>query len=61
MADLAVTGSTGALGGRIARALADLGTEQRLIVRDAGRAPRLGGAAVREVPGGYADPERWAA
>lgn len=56
MAELAVTGSTGALGGRIARALADLGIAQRLIVRDAGRAPRLDGAEVREVPGGYADP-----
>lgn len=56
MADLAVTGSTGALGGRIARGLADLGIEQRLIVRDASRAPRLAGAEVREVPGGYADP-----
>jgi len=56
MADLAVTGSTGALGGRIARTLADLGVEQRLIVRDAGRAPKLDGAEVREVPGGYADP-----
>jgi uncharacterized protein YbjT (DUF2867 family) len=56
MADLAVTGSTGALGGRVARTLADLGVEQRLIVRDAGRAPKLDGAEVREVPGGYADP-----
>jgi NAD(P)H dehydrogenase (quinone) len=56
MADLAVTGSTGALGGRVARALADLGVEQRLIVRSAERAPRLDGAEVREVPGGYADP-----
>jgi NAD(P)H dehydrogenase (quinone) len=56
MADLAVSGSTGALGGRVSRALADLGIEQRLIVRDAGRAPRLEGAEVREVPGGYADP-----
>jgi uncharacterized protein YbjT (DUF2867 family) len=56
VADLAVTGSTGALGGRVAKALADLGTEQRLIVRSAERAPRLDGAEVREVPGGYADP-----
>ncbi len=57
MADLAVTGSTGALGGRVARALADLGTEQRLIVRSAERAPKLVGAEVRENPGGYADPD----
>jgi NAD(P)H dehydrogenase (quinone) len=56
MADLAVTGSTGALGGRVVRALADLGIGQRLIVRDARRAPRLAGAEVREVPGGYGDP-----
>jgi NAD(P)H dehydrogenase (quinone) len=56
VADLAVTGSTGALGGRVARALADLGIEQRLIVRSAERAPQLEGAEVREVPGGYADP-----
>jgi uncharacterized protein YbjT (DUF2867 family) len=56
VAELAVTGSTGALGGRVVRALAALGIPQRLIVRDAGRAPRLDGAEVREVPGGYADP-----
>jgi len=56
MADLALTGATGALGGRIVRALADLGVSQRLIVRDADRAPKLDGAEVREVPGGYADP-----
>jgi NAD(P)H dehydrogenase (quinone) len=56
VSDLAVTGSTGALGGRVARALADLGTSQRLIVRAAERAPRLDRAEVREVPGGYADP-----
>jgi uncharacterized protein YbjT (DUF2867 family) len=57
VADFAVTGSTGAVGGRVARALADLDIEQRLIVRDAGRAPKLEGAGVREVQGGYADPE----
>jgi NAD(P)H dehydrogenase (quinone) len=56
VADLAVTGSTGAVGGRVAGALADLGIEQRLIVRSAERAPRLDGAEVREVSGGYADP-----
>src|SRR6201991_1329837 len=56
MADLAVTGSTGAVGGRVARTLSDLGISQRLIVRNAERAPRLDGAEVREVPGGYADP-----
>jgi uncharacterized protein YbjT (DUF2867 family) len=41
MATLAVTGSTGQVGGRVARRLADAGVEQRLIVRDPGRAPRL--------------------
>jgi uncharacterized protein YbjT (DUF2867 family) len=39
--DLAVTGSTGGLGGMVARQLAAAGTAQRLLVRDAGRAPEL--------------------
>jgi NAD(P)H dehydrogenase (quinone) len=43
---LAVTGSTGLLGGRVARRLAAAGTPQRLVVRDAARAPRLDGAQV---------------
>ncbi|MDF2051847.1 SDR family oxidoreductase [Arthrobacter sp. Cr_A7] len=38
---LAVTGSTGGLGGMVARQLAAAGTAQRLLVRDAGRAPQL--------------------
>ena len=38
---IAVTGSTGRVGGRVARLLADVGTEQRLVVRDPSRAPRL--------------------
>ncbi|SEE71941.1 Uncharacterized conserved protein YbjT, contains NAD(P)-binding and DUF2867 domains [Arthrobacter alpinus] len=38
---IAVTGATGFLGGQVARTLADAGTPQRLIVRDAGRAPQL--------------------
>src|SRR5881227_1375679 len=42
--DLAVTGSTGALGGRVARLLADAGQAQRLLVRDVSRAPVLPGA-----------------
>ena len=46
MATLAVTGSTGELGGRVARRLAERGVEQRLIVRDADRAPQLDGAEV---------------
>ena len=45
-ATLAITGSTGELGGRVARRLAARGVEQRLIVRDAGRAPELEGAEV---------------
>lgn len=42
--ELAVTGSTGNLGGLVARQLADAGLAQRLLVRDAGRAPELEGA-----------------
>jgi uncharacterized protein YbjT (DUF2867 family) len=38
---LAVTGSTGGLGGMVARQLAAAGSAQRLLVRDAGRAPQL--------------------
>jgi NAD(P)H dehydrogenase (quinone) len=44
LSDLAVTGSTGGLGGMVARQLADVGQAQRLLVRDAGRAPELEGA-----------------
>jgi NAD(P)H dehydrogenase (quinone) len=43
---VAVTGSTGRLGGRVARGLASAGVPQRLIVRDAARAPDLPGADV---------------
>ena len=38
---LAVTGSTGNLGGMVARQLADAGSLQRLLVRDPSRAPEL--------------------
>lgn len=41
---VAVTGATGALGGRVARTLAESGVAQRLIVRDPARAPELRGA-----------------
>ncbi|MET1089871.1 MAG: SDR family oxidoreductase [Arthrobacter sp.] len=51
--DLAVTGSTGGLGGMVARQLAAAGSTQRLLVRDAGRAPELEGA--HPVVGSYAD------
>lgn len=43
---LAVTGSTGAVGGTVARDLASRGVEQRLLVRSPGRAPRLDGSVV---------------
>ena len=56
---LALTGVTGALGGRTAAQLATTAAGDdvalRLVVRDAGRAPRLPGAEVVELPGGYAD------
>jgi NAD(P)H dehydrogenase (quinone) len=43
---IAVTGATGAVGGRVARRLAERGVEQRLVVREPSRAPDLEGAAV---------------
>jgi NAD(P)H dehydrogenase (quinone) len=43
---IAVTGATGEVGGRVARRLADRGIAQRLVVRDASRAPDLAGADV---------------
>ena len=46
--DLAVTGSTGWLGGLVARDLAQRGVGQRLVVRTASRAPQLPGATVVE-------------
>jgi uncharacterized protein YbjT (DUF2867 family) len=54
---LALTGVTGALGGRVAATLATVDDDVvlRLVVRDARRAPALPGAQVVEVPGGYAD------
>ena len=38
---IAVTGATGAIGGRVATLLAERGVPQRLVVRDPGRAPHL--------------------
>jgi uncharacterized protein YbjT (DUF2867 family) len=61
---IAVTGATGALGGRVARRVsaglegADAGL--RLVVRDAARAPRLAGAETTTFPG-YADGPGFAA
>jgi uncharacterized protein YbjT (DUF2867 family) len=52
---LAVTGSTGVLGGMVARDLAARGASQRLLVRDPSRAPRLAGAEV--VRSDYGDGE----
>jgi NAD(P)H dehydrogenase (quinone) len=43
---IVVSGATGRLGGRIARRLAAAGVTQRLLVRDAARAPRWPGAEV---------------
>ncbi|SDM61601.1 Uncharacterized conserved protein YbjT, contains NAD(P)-binding and DUF2867 domains [Geodermatophilus siccatus] len=53
---IAVTGATGVLGGRVVERLAGRGdVALRLVVRDAARAPRVPGAGVAVVPGGYAD------
>ncbi len=56
---IAVTGATGALGGRVARLLAASPTDHhvalRLVVRNPARAPHLPGAQVRANPGGYRD------
>jgi NAD(P)H dehydrogenase (quinone) len=55
MPRFAITGATGGIGGRVARRLAELGVEQRLVVRDPARAPRLPGATVAAAT--YADGE----
>jgi uncharacterized protein YbjT (DUF2867 family) len=52
---IAVTGATGGLGGRVAARLADHGVPQRLLVRDAARAPDLPHAEVVTFDG-YDDP-----
>jgi uncharacterized protein YbjT (DUF2867 family) len=52
---LGTTGSTGALGRIVARALSERGLEQRLLVRDPSRAPDLAGAEVAITS--YADRE----
>jgi uncharacterized protein YbjT (DUF2867 family) len=59
---IGVTGATGALGGRVAERLARTpDVRLRLVVRHAGRAPQLPGAAVVANPGGYADGAGFAA
>jgi NAD(P)H dehydrogenase (quinone) len=52
---LGITGATGAVGGRVAARLAQLGHDQRLVVRDKSRAPDLPGAEAAEAS--YGDPE----
>lgn len=47
---IAVTGSTGAVGGAVATLLADTGTPLRLLVRDVGRAPAILERAVAQSP-----------
>jgi NAD(P)H dehydrogenase (quinone) len=48
---IGVTGATGELGGRVARLLAERGLEQRLVVRDPARAPKLEGVTVARIAG----------
>ncbi|WP_377641857.1 SDR family oxidoreductase [Oryzobacter terrae] len=55
---LAVTGSTGGLGGLVARDLADRGVAQRLVVRSRDRAPALPGTDVVEATYGDAEAMR---
>lgn len=55
---LAVTGSTGRLGGRVARLLADRDVEQRLVVRDPSRAPELPGTTLAQASYGDAQAVR---
>lgn len=45
---LAITGTTGRLGGRVAKRLADRGVAQRLLVRDPSRAPALPDTEIAE-------------
>ena len=57
---IAVTGSTGAVGGRVANALAAAGVPLRLVVRDGSRAPQLANSEVAEATYGDADAMRTA-
>ena len=52
---IAISAATGGMGGRVAARLAAAGAHQRLVVRDAARAPELPGAEVVGVPGGYSN------
>jgi NAD(P)H dehydrogenase (quinone) len=60
MTALALTGSTGHLGGRIAARLASAGAEHRLLVRDPARAPVLPGTEVVTAEHGDGDAVRQA-
>ena len=59
MTTIAVTGSTGRLGRRVSRRLADAGASQRLLVRDLARAPQW--AASEAVAAEHADTDAVAA
>jgi len=52
---IAVTGSTGQIGSRVAHLFAARGIAQRLVVRAPSRAPIFDRASVVAVPGGYGD------
>lgn len=54
MSEIAVTGSTGGIGGLVARHLEHEGLAQRLLVRDVSKAPDIAGASV--VACAYSDP-----
>ncbi|KQT99355.1 SDR family oxidoreductase [Sanguibacter sp. Leaf3] len=55
MTTIAVTGTTGAVGGAVAHLLSEAGLEQRLVVRSPDRAPQIPGAHV--VQASYGDTE----
>lgn len=59
MSVIAVTGSTGVVGGAVARGLAAAGQPIRLVVRDPSRAPQLPGAEIATAT--YGDPAMQAA
>lgn len=50
-----ITGTTGAVGKMVAEGLAKKSVQQRLIVRDSQRAPKIDGAEVVQVEEGYID------
>lgn len=58
---IAITGATGAVGSRVAARLAAKGAQQRLIVKDPTRAPKIDGAEIRQASGYIAGGEMRAA